>query len=53
MGLRTRSIPEWLWSTGAAGLLSALIGAAGVWVGLPWFFPSLGPTIFLQVYQSD
>lgn len=25
----------------------------GIWAGLPWLFPSLGPTIFLQVHKPD
>jgi hypothetical protein len=39
------------------GLLSAavmaVVGMLGSWVGQPWLFPSLGPTIFLQAVTPD
>ena len=48
-----KSIPEWLWAPITTGLISTVIGATGLWAGLPWLFPSLGPTIFLQVHKPD
>ena len=53
MASKTEGIPEWLWAPVSAGLLSAVIGATGIWASLPWLFPSLGPTIFLQVHKPD
>jgi hypothetical protein len=53
MSSKAFGLPEWLWAPFAAGLLSAIIGALGMWSGLPLLFPSLGPTIFLQVYDPD
>ncbi|EEF25158.1 nitrate reductase, putative [Ricinus communis] len=32
----------------AAALVLALIGLLGMWLGTPWLFPSLGPTIAIQ-----
>ena len=46
-----KSIPEWIWAPLSAMLLTAVVGATGYWAGLPWLFPSLGPTIFLQVHK--
>lgn len=51
MAGRIASIPEWIWAPLSARVLSAIIGATGIWVGLPWLFPSLGPTIFLQAHK--
>ena len=40
-----------------AALLStavmAIIGILGLWLGRPWLFPSLGPTIFLQTVTPN
>ena len=47
------SLPEWLWAPVAGAVLTAVVGATGLWAGLPWLFPSLGPTIFLQVHKPD
>lgn len=44
-------LPEWVWAP--AAMLTAVVGATGLWAGLPWLFPSLGPTIFLQVHKPD
>ena len=46
-------VPEWIWAPGAAAILSATIGAAGMLAGVPCLFPSLGPSIFLQVHKPD
>jgi CBS-domain-containing membrane protein len=34
-------------------VVMAVIGALGLWAGEAWFFPSLGPTIFLQAVTPD
>jgi hypothetical protein len=46
-------LPEWVWAPLTAALLTVVVGAAGLLAGLPWLFPSLGPTIFLQVHKPD
>lgn len=48
-----KNIPEWIWAPLSAALLTAIVGATGFWAGLPWLFPSLGPTIFLQVHKPE
>ena len=47
------SIPEWLWAPLSAGLLTLVVGAMGLWADLPWLFPSLAPTIYLQVHKPE
>jgi len=37
----------------AAGLVMAIIGVLGWAAGVPWLFPSLGPTIAIQAEASD
>jgi hypothetical protein len=37
----------------AAGLVMAIIGTLGWAAGVPWLFPSLGPTIAIQAEASD
>jgi CBS-domain-containing membrane protein len=37
----------------AGGVLMLLAGLAGLVVGKPWLFPSLGPTAWLQVEDPD
>ncbi len=44
-------LPEWLWAPLSAAALSLVVGGTGMWAHLPWLFPSLGPTIFLQVHR--
>lgn len=46
-------VPEWIWAPATAAMLAAAVGAAGMTVGMPWLFPSLGPTIFIQVHDPD
>jgi len=46
-------MPEWLWAPVTAAVLTATVGVTGAWVGLPWLFPSLGPTVFLQVHTPQ
>lgn len=46
-------VPEWLWAPVSAAVLTAAVGVTGLWAGMPWLFPSLGPTIFLQVHRPD
>jgi len=36
----------------AAGSLGA-IGLLGIWAGIPWLFPSLGPTVALQASSPE
>lgn len=37
----------------AAGAVMAIIGIAGVMAGVPWLFPSLGPTIAIQAETPE
>lgn len=46
-------VPDWLWAPASAAVLTAAVGMTGLWAGLPWLFPSLGPTIFLQVHKPE
>lgn len=48
-----KGVSEWIWAPVSAALLTAIAGATGLWAGLPWLFPSLGPTIFLQVHKPE
>lgn len=46
-------LPGWLWAPVVAAVLTVTVGAVGLWISAPWLFPSLGPTIFLQVQKPD
>src|SRR3569623_152936 len=37
----------------AGGVLVLIVGMLGLWAHQPWLFPSLGPTIFLQVLEPQ
>jgi len=46
-------LPDWLWAPLAGGVSVLIIGMLGLWAHQPWLFPSLGPTIFLQVLEPQ
>lgn len=46
-------LPDWLWAPLAGGVLVLITGMLGLWAHQPWLFPSLGPTIFLQVLEPQ
>jgi HPP family len=43
-----KPVPEIIWSPLVAAALMALAGLTGYAAGMPWLFPSLGPTAYLQ-----
>ena len=45
--------PEWFWSPITAALITLAIGLVALVAGQPWLFPSLGPSIFLQVHKPN
>jgi hypothetical protein len=47
-GILTRLLPAAL-----SALALGLIGLLGMWAGIPWLFPSLGPTIAIQTSAPD
>jgi CBS-domain-containing membrane protein len=47
-GLLIRLLPAM-----ASALTLGLIGLLGMWAGMPWLFPSLGPTIAIQTSAPD
>ncbi|MCU0551295.1 MAG: HPP family protein [Leptolyngbya sp. Prado105] len=47
------NIPDLVWTPITAGLLVLIVGLLGLAFRQPWLFPSLGPTIFLQVEQPN
>ena len=46
-------IPDAIWAPVAAGTLIAITGFIGIAAGMPWLFPSLGPTAYLQTETPD
>jgi len=47
--LNAAAIPDQLWAPVMAAGLILFVGLAGLFTGLPWLLPSLGPTAYLQV----
>lgn len=45
---KVAGIPDAVWSPATAGALMLIVGAIGIAAGMPWLFPSLGPTAYLQ-----
>jgi hypothetical protein len=43
-----RPVPEAVWAPLAGAVLTLVPGLAGLALGQPWLFPSLGPTAYLQ-----
>lgn len=43
-----KPVPEIIWGPLVAAALVALAGVTGFLAGMPWLFPSLGPTAYLQ-----
>lgn len=50
---RVGAVPEGVWSTLAAGVLTLIPGLVGLAVGQPLLFPSLAPTAALQATQPQ
>ena len=48
-----RRAPEWLWAPLTGAALVLVIGCLGYLARMPWLFPSLGPTGFLQVMEPQ
>ncbi len=48
-----RPIMSGVYATALSGLVMAIIGVLGWWAGQPWLFPSVGPTIFIQVVTPN
>lgn len=49
----SKPVPELIWAPLAAAGLVALVGLTGYLAGMPWLFPSLGPTAYLQATAPE
>lgn len=50
---RIARIPDAVWAPVTAGVLMLIIGFTGIIASMPWLFPSLGPTAYLQAETPD